>query len=44
MLSSPRVIPVRTGGFEVMLRKLGKDPVQGKVPRLLTPELRRLIP
>ncbi len=43
-LSRPVIIPVKPGGFDFMIRKLGRDPVQGKVPRLLTPELSLLIP
>jgi hypothetical protein len=38
------VIPVQPGGFEKLLLKLGKDPGIHKVPRLLTPELERLVP
>ncbi|MFX1474366.1 MAG: GH3 auxin-responsive promoter family protein [Promethearchaeota archaeon] len=44
VLSPPRIIPVRPGGFEALLRQLGKDPLLGKVPRLLTPEISRMIP
>ncbi|MFX1474365.1 MAG: GH3 auxin-responsive promoter family protein [Promethearchaeota archaeon] len=43
-LSRPVIIPVQPGGFEQMLRHLGKDPVQGKVPRLLTLKLSQMIP
>lgn len=43
-LSSPVIVLVQPGGFDAMIRKLGRDPVQGKVSRLLTPELSRLIP
>ncbi len=44
VLSPPLIIPVQPGGFEVLLQKLGKDPLHGKVPRLLTPELGHMIP
>jgi hypothetical protein len=43
-LSRPVIIMVQSGGFDSMIRKMGRDPVQGKVTRLLTPELSRLIP
>lgn len=42
-LSLPIIIPVKPGGFEVLLLEQGKNPGTSKVPRLLTPELSRLI-
>jgi hypothetical protein len=43
-LSRPTIILVQPGGFDFLIRKLGRDPVQGKITRLLTPELSRVIP
>jgi hypothetical protein len=43
-LSPPLIIPVEPGGFGMLLRQLGKDPLHSKVPRLLTPDLSRLLP
>ncbi len=43
-LHRPAIIPVQQGGFNALIRKLGRDSVQGKVTRLLTPETSRLIP
>ncbi len=43
-LSPPHIIPVQPGGFDKLLRQIGKDPLHSKVPRLLTPEQSRLIP
>jgi hypothetical protein len=40
----PVIIPVQPGGFETMLKGQEKILGQTKVPRLLTPELSRLIP
>lgn len=44
VLSKPVITPVEPGGFEAVLLKQGKDPVQSKIPRLLSPELSRLFP
>ncbi len=44
VLFPPVLIPVKPGGFETVLQQLEKIPGQGKVPRLLTPELSRMIP
>jgi hypothetical protein len=44
VLSLPIITLVAPGGFEAVLLKLGKDPAQSKVPRLLTPKLSRLFP
>lgn len=44
VLSLPVIISVRPGGFEDLLQQLEKIPGQGKVPRLLTPKLSRMIP
>jgi len=44
VMSSLVIVPVQPGGFDITLLKLGKTPEQGKLPRLLTPELSRLIP
>ena len=44
VLSPPVITLVEPGGFETVLLKLGKDPAQSKVPRLLTPEFSRLFP
>ncbi|MFX1475621.1 MAG: GH3 auxin-responsive promoter family protein [Promethearchaeota archaeon] len=44
VLSPPILIPVKPGGFEAVLQQLGKVPGQGKVPRLLSLELSRMIP
>ncbi len=43
-LSPILIIPVRPGGFDTLLLEMGKSPGTSKVPRLLTPELSRLIP
>ncbi len=43
-LGIPLIIPVQPRGFEVLLRTMGKDLESGKVPRLLTPELSRMLP
>jgi hypothetical protein len=43
-LARPTIVLVQHGGFDLLIRKLGRDPVQGKLTRLLTPELSRLIP
>jgi hypothetical protein len=44
VLSPPVIVPVKPGGFKVLLQKLGKDPLHGKVPRVLTTEISGLIP
>ncbi len=44
VFTPPVIIPVRLGGFDFVLQKLGKDSASGKMPRLLTPELSRMIP
>jgi hypothetical protein len=44
VLSSPILIPVKPGGFEIMLQKREKVLGQTKVPRLLTSEISRMIP
>ncbi len=44
VMSSLVVVPVQPGGFDTLLLKLGKTLEQGKLPRLLTPELSRLVP
>ena len=44
VIHQPIIIPVQSGGFEAMLKGQEKILGQTKVPRLLTPELSRLIP
>ncbi len=43
-LSPPHIVPVKPGGFQTLLQKLGKDPLHSKVPRILTPQTSQLIP
>ncbi|MFX1564265.1 MAG: GH3 auxin-responsive promoter family protein, partial [Promethearchaeota archaeon] len=44
VLSLPVIIPVKPGGFEIMLQHREKVLGQTKVPRLLTQEISRMIP
>ena len=44
VISLPIIIPVQPGGFELLLQKQEKVLGSGKVIRLLTPELSRMIP
>jgi hypothetical protein len=44
VLAPPMLIPVKSGGFEALLKRLGKAPGHGKVPRLLSLELSKMIP
>ncbi len=44
VLSPPVIIPVKPGGFDLVLQQLEKVPGQAKVPRLISLELSKLIP
>lgn len=44
VILKPLIIPVKPGGFETMLKQREKVLGQTKVPRLLTPEVSRMIP
>jgi hypothetical protein len=44
VLARPVIIPVQPDGFEVLLQRQKKVLGQTKVPRLLTPEMARLLP
>jgi len=44
VILKPVLVPVKLGGFEIMLKQREKVLGQTKVPRLLTPEISQMIP